>query len=336
MTLTQTATITKRAIVLTVILIVMTASAKIGYQIWYQHYLSTLPKAEDRPDQRFGTLPNISFPPNNVSSSNYTYTLDTQTGDFPKLPSSGKVYFIPQAGLSLLAPEKSKALATKLGFTQGPEILSPTSYQFSDGNSGTLLIDLPTANFKYQRNVASPSADLVFQGDQQSIANDFKDYLASVGLLPSDLHDGSSQATFNQNNPSRSNMAEISLLPTPIDELPIVTPTNKGLVKVKAYAHDKQNVAESSYASVEYTYWPIDTSTVSTYPLKTPTTALNELKSGVGYVIVESLSPQVSITDVYLAYYESSDYTPYLQPMYVFEGQHFKAIVPAVNTTSAK
>ncbi len=333
MTLTQTAVITKRAIVITVALIFLAASAKIGYQIWYQYYLSTLPKTEDRPEQKFGSLPDLNFPPSSVSSSNYSYTLDTATGDYPDLPKIGKVYFIPQAGLSLLAPEKSKELATKLKFTQGPQILSPTSYQFTDDKNGILLIDLPTANFKYQRNEASPSAELFFANNEEFILADFKSYLERVDLLPTDLKEGTTQIKFNQNNPARSNELNISLLPTPIEEVPIVTPTNQGLVKLKAYAVDSQSNAENGYATLEYTYWPVDLSTVSTYPLKSPADAFNDLKSGKGFVVKESVNPQVSVTDIYLGYYESSDYAPYLQPVYVFEGQEFKAYVPAVMVT---
>ena len=83
---------------------------------------------------------------------------------------------------------------------------------------------------------------------------------------------------------------------------------------------------------MQFINFPIDTTTYATYPIKTAETAYNDLKTGKGIVILQPPKAQVSISSVYLGYFISDKYTPYLQPIYIFEGQNFVAYVPAISS----
>jgi hypothetical protein len=331
MTLTQVAIITKRGVVIFIALIFLSIAGAIGYRVWYDYYTSTLPPVEEKPDLKFGVLPKIIFPKAIVSSSNYSYSIDTETGTFPQMPKIIKVYFIPRANIvSLLAPDESQKLANEFGFTSGREVISPTDYRYFDSSGNTFLIDLTTGNFNYQKNIATASAkpDKSF-GDQQIIAQNFKDFLKSKGELNDDLAAGKTKVVYNKPLPANASSATVSIWPSNFDGLEIITPSNnKALVNATVNNTDKE---ADRYSTVNYIYWQIDKNTFATYPLQTTENAFAKLQSGLGYVVQESANAKVSLTKVTLAYFESEEYSPYLQPVYIFEGPGFIALIPAID-----
>src|SRR5207249_3769237 len=121
-----------------------------GYKIWYANYLASLPKQEEKPDTKFGVLPPPNFPPTTVTSSNYSYSIDTTTGGFPKFDKIIKVFFLPKAGTTLLASDNAISLAGKFGFINPPQILSDINYLFLDSDR-RFEIQLDTGNFKLTR-----------------------------------------------------------------------------------------------------------------------------------------------------------------------------------------
>lgn len=331
MNLTQTATFTKRAILLSIIVVILGIVVSVGYKIWYRYYLSTLPPIEEKADEKFGKLPQILLPKSVVKSSNFSYLLDTTTGGFPQMPKVIKVYFIPQAGVSLLAPAKSKDLAIRLGFNSEAQSLSEYSHQFSDGSGGSLTVELTTGNFNLLKRVATDSATLDSSlPDQVQIIAQFRDYLQSKNLLSAELKDGRSKVIYDNPDFSQAKGAIVSIWPQDFDEKPIVTSNfNQALIKASITIDTDE---ANKFKEVRYIYWPIDKTTYSTYPIINASDAFEDLKGGKGYISLEPNQPQVSITSVYLAYYQSEQYTPYLQPVYIFEGPNFAALVPAIHS----
>lgn len=321
MTLTETAIITKRSLLTIVILMVLGLASFFGYQYYYYYYyLPSQPVVEEQPELKFGLLPKLEFQEVSVSSSNFTYTIDTKTGNVPEdLPKLIKVYFIPLQGTTLLAPDRARDLAKGLKFNIGPDLISATKYRFTNNEKGELLIDLNSGNFNYQMEVATASASPDLP-DQTQIASNFKKYLTNLGLLKDQLVNGrikvSDDRTF------------ISLWQENIDDIQIVTPSFKeGLIRATV---GKSFDETQKFPSLDYTYWQIDKNNSSTYPLKNAKTALDELKSGLGNIVVEPKKGQISITDIYLAYYLPEKYTRYLQPIFVFQGDNFVAYVSAI------
>ena len=121
----------------------------------------------------------------------------------------------------------------------------------------------------------------------------------------------------------------ITLWPSDIDSKPIVTPNFKRSLVYASLSTQPADKIEN-FIQINFTFWPVDITSFATYPVKTPEEALNDLKNGKGIVIVEPSTPRASISDIYLAYYQSEIYTPYLQPIYVFEGPEFVGFIAAI------
>lgn len=299
-------------------------------------YKASLPRpveAPPAPTFKFGTLPKPIFPQSITQTQNYTFTLDTDTGNLPKnIPTIAKVYVVPQLGATFLAADRVKQLAEKFGFTIGPEILTSSTHRFSDPTGGVMTINLETGNFYFERAEAYPSAETqnLIIDDQTKIAQEFKSFLSSKGLLKKDLQNGRAQVKYNTLTQKESSHASISMWPNKLDELEIVTPKfYAGLVNADLSKFGKD---EEKYIQLNYVYWEPDQTNFSTYAIKSPQTAFEELKNNQGVIVADAKNPAVSITSVRLAYYEPEEYPTYLQPIYVFEGPDFIAYVPAITS----
>ena len=333
MTLTQTATFARRFILGFLIFSVLGTISYIGYRIWYTNYLASLPPIEEKPDTKFGILPQLELPKSKASSGNFTYTLDTATGALPDFGKLIKVYFMPKASATFLSAEKGKTLAEKFNFDTSPQILTQTKHRFQIENR-ILTVELDTGNFVYQTD-ATPSGQTL--DDDNKLTQDFKDFLSQLGVLNSDLQsdkikikllrfDGSKFIPASGRN--EASAAQIFLWPKDLDKIPIIfSDINKSLVQAEIIGSARKL---ENYRSINFTFWPVDTTTFATYPLKPPSLAFEELKGGEATLVTELGSQNVSITSVYIAYFQSENYTPYLQPVYVFEGPGFTAYVSAL------
>lgn len=335
MTLTQTAAITKRALLGFFALIFISVTAFLGYQI-YRIYFYRPPVKIILPETSFGALPKIQFPEATSSAKVYDFHLDTETGNLPgNFPKIVKVFFVPQLGTTLLAPQKIQQLSTDLGFPNGPDITDQTQYHFTDNNGGKLTVDLNSGNFSYDRP-ATDSALLITlpMANQDQIATDFKNYLSIKGLLKQSLVKVRSSITYNGSILTNSTQADITIWPEDLEGLPIVTPNpKKGLITATVTKAPQENY---KYTKMNYTFWAPDPQNASTYPVKTVTQAFEDLKNDSGYISIPPDKNPVSITNVYLAYLETPDYSPYIQPVYVFEGPLFSAYVPAITSQYTK
>ena len=341
MTLSQTAVLVKKIITISLIMLFLGTSSFIGYKLWHAYYIAHLPPVVEKPDTKFGLLPIPDFPTSSVSSSNYSYSLDTSTGSLPKIGVDPgfdkiiKVYFITKSFSTLLSPEKSQNLAAKFNINTNPQILSDTKYQFTD-QSKTLTVDLDTGNFLYRKEATVSGKETL--NDDDKLVSGFEKTLDSLGIPISDLTKGRTKITLLKSNGNtlvptnlraEAQAAQISLWPQNIDQKSIFTSDfNKALVNATIV---KSATDLADYISIQFTDYPIDTTTFATYPLKSPEVAYADLKSGKGVVVLEPTKPQVSVSSVYLGYYLSDNYNPYLEPIYVFEGQDFVAYVPAVS-----
>lgn len=335
MTLTEAAAFTKKGLVISAVTLFIALATWGIWRYYYNYiYLPSLPPIVEKPTLAFGPLPKIKFPESQVASTNFSYTLDTETGALPeKLPELFKVYSVAQLATDLLALDRAKSLAGVLGFNKNPQALSATQYKFiDDKNGGELIVDLDTGNFKFRRNVALSSGDN-FERIEDFInenkqSQDFKSFLSSRNLLKEQLQKGRALVSYNNPVKKDSSLVSINLWQGDINETPIVTPKFKeALIKVVG---TNNRDTDKKYILMDYIFWPIDLNNFGTYPIKTIEEAFEELKGGEGFVAVEPRTANASITKVYLAYYLSEEYSNYLQPVYVLEGPEFAGIVPAI------
>lgn len=337
MTLTEASALTKKGLIVSAITIFIALTT---WGIWHYYYnyiyLPSLPPVVEKPTLAFGPLPKLKFPDPTVASSNFSYSLDTETGALPeKLPELFKVYSVAQLATDLLALDRAKGLAGELDFNKNPEAISATQYKFiDDKNGGELIVDLDTGNFKFARNTATGSAEK-FERIEDFISENkqsqgFKGFLSGRELLKEQLKNGRTLVEYNNPVKKDSTLVTISLWQDNIDDIPIVTPKFKeGLIKTIA---TKNRDAEEKYILMDYIFWPVDLNNFGTYPIKTAEEAFQELKNGDGFIALEPRSGNVSIIKVYLAYYLSEEYSNYLQPVFVFEGPNFAALVSALKS----
>lgn len=326
MTLTQTAILTKQVVIFSAIALVLAITGFIGYSIWHAYYLAHLPVIEEKPDIKFGLLPKPNFPKSDVSSSNFSYSLDTITGGLPKIGVDAgfekfvKVYFVTQSVTTLLSSDRSQALAEKFKFSSPPEILSEIKYKFKDSEKN-LVVNLDTGNFSYTKEAtlsAKSSLD-----DDNKLVSDFKQTLSFLEALKEDIQNGRSKVIRSENQ-----TAQISLWPSPIDKKSIFT-ANFNISPITAVVTGSADNLEN-YRTLNFTYYPIDSSTYATYPLKNPETAFEDFKLGKGIILEAPINPMISVTSASLGYYLSDDYKPYLLPIYVFEGPGFIGYADAI------
>lgn len=325
MTLSQTATLTKQIITISIFALIVGTLGFIGYKVWYAYYLANLPRVEEKPDTKFGLLPLLNFAKAEVSSSNFSYSIDTVTGGLPKVGIDPgfekliKVYFVTKSIASLLSYEKSQILAEKFGITTTPKILSETNYLYASENK-TLNVDLDSGNFTYKNEATISGREL---DGENKLVSDFNNMLNYLGVMKQDLNSGRNKIILLE-----TGIAQISLWPASLDNKPIVTPQfNISLINAQ-FIKSTNNL--ENYLWLNFTYYPIDALTFATYPIKSTDQALEDLKSGKGVVVIVPEKPNVSITSVYLAYFLAENYSPYLLPVFVFEGPQFAAYVTAI------
>src|SRR3989344_3644186 len=331
MTLTETAAFTKKAFVFIFVFFIILIISVFSVRAYLASEKAKIKPAEEKADLKYGLLPKPSLEKSLADSSGYNYTLNTEDGKLPtEFPKLINIYFIPKLGTTLLAGDRAKLLAKNFKFDQGPNILSPTKYQFTDSGNGEITIDLDTSNFKYTREAslsAEETPNLI--ADQPTMSQQFRDFLKRTDLLKTQLTSGRVYIEYETGSQNTSNTAVITLWQNDVDKLPIVTSNFKeGLIRTIA---NKSINEDNRYEFFDYNYWDIDSTNFATYPVKDINLAFEELKKGQSSVVIEPVSPNISIVKVYLAYLLSKKYTPYLQPVYVFEGenQSFAAIVSA-------
>ncbi len=335
MNLTQVAIFTHQFIIFFFAALVIGIISFVGYRIWYANYLASLPPIEIKPDVSWGVLPAPEFSTiTNVSPTNFSYSVDTVTGNLPVVEKITKVFFMPKAVATLLSADRSRTIADKLKLTGEPEIISPTLYRYTD-QVRQLTVDLDSGNFKYAIASVPPTIEPI-EGSEAVLIQGFRNLLSSMNILTTELQNSPAKVTYLRYEgeelvPASINdaqAAEIAIWPQSVEEKSVVTtPFNQALIKalVVRSAKDPEN-----YLSISFTFWPIDTSSFATYPVKTADQALADLKAGQGVVSIAPSNPNISLTSVYLSYFQSEGYTPYLQPIFVFEGPGFVAYVPAI------
>lgn len=329
MTLSQASVFTRKAIIIIFALIILGLILKILFNIGYSIYIHCcVPPKQILPDYKFGTaLSGPTFPQSPASTSDYSYAIDTVTGNLPKdTPKVMRIYFVPPSSITLLSADRAKTLAQNLGFPNGPQKISDSVEQFTDNNGGTITINIANDNFSYQRIPKGTSTGAVPNPDDT--VKLFRQYISNHNLNQEDINNGRTNVVYDGPTINESNTVNVSVWPEDIDKFKIVTPDfSNSLIKATL---GKAGAETDRFLKFNYYYWSVDTTTFALYPIKTADEAFTDLKSGKGYISQKPDSNQVSITIVDLGYYESTDPSSYLLPVYIFQGPKFTALVQAI------
>lgn len=305
-------------------------------------YLKVFPPAPPPPTVKFGKLTKIPFPTNNVASK-FTYTLETPEGGLPtNIPNQEKVYFMPKISANLLALDAAKEKAKALNFTSDAEQISDIIYKFKNPDFPVVLeMNIITGTFSISYDLSADRTPIEIKPPVAEVAaSEFRSTLSSANVLPDDLT-GTTTHNFlklsggnlvNALSLSESDMVKINLFRKNYGDLPSVTgnPTEANVWALIGGAQNK----DQQIIAAEYHYHPVDETQFSTYPIKTPAEAFNELQTGKPFIAdagVNKDGVNLKIRRVYLAYFDPEEETDFYQPIYVFEGDNgFTAYVPAV------
>lgn len=302
------------------------------------------------PEQAFGELPEIFF--EQEASAAINYQVNTVTGELPtNLPTRMLVYKLKQPKPDLLALQNARSIVSFAGFKDGETKISSSIYQWTNPSiNSAIKFDINNKNFEINSNLASNQSIIANATipDEARMKDYAGDYLRSLGVDLENLsftensiryYNFTNNTLVESDNPFTAKVVRLSLYNNNIEndlgnfsfvysnpEFPLVTllvtfPSSARMVVLGGEAYNK-----------------ILDEIPSDYPIKSPTTALEELKNGRGYFSNPNNLNTIEITEVYLAYYLDKNTTEYAQPVYVFEGPNSKAYIPAVQfaTVSAE
>ncbi|PJE69117.1 hypothetical protein COU96_01455 [Candidatus Shapirobacteria bacterium CG10_big_fil_rev_8_21_14_0_10_38_14] len=343
--LTQTSFYVRRGLkisgILLVAFLITRAAFKISSQLWKKAH----PEPPPPPTVTFGKLPKLIFPNQLADLPKISYKLETIQGSLPSLPDVGKVYFMPKKGPNLLALDRAKQQARKMGFRNEPETVSETTYRWtSQGEPATVMeMDINYGNFHLKYDYNNDPEILVDKNlpTNQQAAQEAKTFLVNNGFLTDDLNQGTAEFEYLCFEPpnlnpvlsfSEASFVQANLFRADLDELKILPPNPK---KANiSFLFSGSRTPGKRILEINYTYFPIEKETFATYPLKSTNQAWSELQADKGYIayLGQNQNGQVTIRKVYLAFYDSFEPQHYLQPIFVFEGdRNFFAYVPAID-----
>lgn len=300
---------------------------------------AVFPTPPPKPTVLFGKLEAQVFP-KNATDQVLTYSINTLSGDLPRLLDQAKVFTIQTFTPDLLGLSRAKKMAGQAGYTKEPNKLSETLFEWTDPNnpeiSRKLTMDTINYNFNITSNYTSNNSFTSGQGlpNQDSAISDAQDLLTSLNSLPEDIDQTKTQANLLSlknglltaaTSVSNAQLIKVVFYQKGLDNIPVYYENpNSSNINVLVGSNDK--ILEANYIHQAVT------NNFSTYPLKTTQQAFANLKQGKGYIaFYNGTSANIAINNVFLAYYIGSQTQKYLMPIIVFTGDNnFYAYVPAV------
>jgi hypothetical protein len=247
-----------------------------------------------------------------------------------------------------LALDQDTVTAGDLGFNSKPSEVKYGVYEFkNDSLNQTLTMNVLDGSF----NLKYPyeSDQLLLNPEKMPTKEEAitiaKGYLSGANKYPTDLSEGEKKVSYwkisfdglkSVSSLSEANIIRVDFFRTNIaDNLKIVSgDVNSASVSVLVTGSQLEG---KKIVEVNYKYTQIDREIFSTYPIKTPEQAWTDLNAGNYWPASDVETKDVTIRQMYLAYFEPISLTNYLQPIYVFEGDgNFVGYVSAVTEKYTK
>lgn len=350
MDLTALSQTTRKAIILIGLGIIALIIIRIAFTVVVAIIHNITPQAPPTANQIFGSLPAIKFNQPTLSSSKFTFNLETVDSKPPKMPTVATVYQLRTPPTLFLSLDAAKKRAAQFGFNQEPTAQSSNIYQWIDSDllGYTFTLDVVTGDFHLQSDSSQSTflSGTKLKFDDTEAVNQARTYLKNHAALTPLFEKGETQVKFlsitkanttEVSAPSSANAFRVDLFPVNIDEKYVVlnqTPTI-GIISITMINEMDGGLQpfEINYKQLE-----IDTESKGTYNIIPSDTAWSELNSGEGTVIKSPTgSGQISISNISLGYFVEEK-SKYLKPVYIFEGvsgpdkneTDFTAVLPAI------
>lgn len=292
------------------------------------------------PTVSFGKLPSIVFP-SNVSDKNFNYSLNTVTGTLPTFQDRINVYKMVPISPDLLALKKAISKVSSVEFTNPELPVSAKVYQWNDNGplNRSLTMDIFSTDFALSSTFIS---DPIVQSainlpDETTAINTAQSFLSTMSSFPDDIDSTKTKTLLFsiKNNTlttatsvSNAQVIEVDFFQKDIDKLPIYYPkaVSSTMNVLVVGGKDQPQVAQ-----INFSHQTVSNQS-ATYPIKTAQDAYSLLRQGQGYIASYfGSSTDISIKNVFLAYYIGDKKQDYLFPIAVFEGDNgFFAYVPII------
>ena len=289
----------------------------------------------------FGKLTYPDFP-KNTNDKEFEYSINTVTGDLPQITDIVKVNKIERPLPDLLGLKNAGEKVSKAKFDKGPTKITDTVYDWvsEEGLKKTIRVNILNKNFSISSNPYSDQSILsaVNLPNEKGAIEAAKSLLESMRYPTDDLDidNAKTKLFYIDNNTfkeatsiSTAQAIQVNFYQKPIDEIPIIykNPNQSNINFLVAGGEYKPQIIGANYI-----YQNI-TEEASTYPIKTAKQAYEDLVNGKAFIASNpGNDTNISITNVYLAYYLSDDEKQsYTMPVIVFQGnENFFAYVNAI------
>lgn len=320
-----------------IVVVVIVLILRIIFFVKDVFYPSPPPEAE----VAFGKLQLQTLPTN--ENQNFTYSVNTLTGNLPALNNQLKVYRIKQFQPDLLAVNKFQDKITNVGFERGFTTISDKVFEWKtnpnyQGIEKRIRFNVLNNNFTIT-SLYTQNEDIL-AGKNLPTTNraidTATDFLGDIGVISDDIDlEKTKTNLFSIQNGSltqstslsNSQIIEVNFFQKDIDKLPIFyeKPNSSNISILIAGGNFQGQIVGANFV-----YQPVSDES-STYPLKSVDSAYEQLKSGQAYIASYfGTSTNISITNVFLAYYIGTQAQDFLMPIFVFEGNEgFFAYVTA-------
>jgi hypothetical protein len=321
-------------------------------------YRAIFPSTPTTPSASFGTISSPNLTASKVNLTKTVFNVELPEGSLPETPTELAVYPIPKPAGTLSSLDQAIDQVRPVGFRDPPKKQSEVNYLWKDSKkpAKSIKLNIATGDFVYKYDhLKDPS---ILEGkfkltDLEAIKQARK-FLQKLNSFPDDLDNDLAEINFYKlknkkrtmvTSFSEANTVEVLFFRTPIeDKYKMVQPTpNTSHVKVVL----GPNLGlERGVVEAEYAYWTIDLDNPSAYPLKSSQSAWSEFQEGKASFVKGKVASydEIFLADVYLAYYETKTYQPFLQPIFVFTGSgttkgkliEFEAYLPAISNEYIK
>lgn len=297
------------------------------------------PTPPPKPTVGFNKLPAQFFP--NGIEDDFTFEIDTVSGDLPVFPDKLKVYKMDKPAPDLSAIERATEKLKGMGFRNDPEQLSDRVFRWKDDGPPERIVTLNVDNNEFNLNSSYLTNPEVISGLRLPKEDDAKktgeSLLNSMNLLSEDIDLEKTKtqllrlkngAILNATSLSNANVINVYFYNKEKDGLPFTYPQGSfsSMSVTVASGESGSQIIDARFFNQKI----LDE--FHTYPIINSTQALEVLKKGNGYIpSYDGIDKKIKIKKVYLAYYSEGREQEFLMPVAVFEGtNNFFGIVPII------
>ncbi|HVT01019.1 MAG TPA: hypothetical protein VHE53_02155, partial [Patescibacteria group bacterium] len=282
-------------------------------------------------------LPPADFPKN--TTGNPSYTINTLTGELPTdFKDRVKVYKVVRETPSLVALDSVREKLKSLGYDQNETKVNDSVYQWNNSNGDTIQYDIFTNNFKIYSNFLNETPPNSIRGVTASKAGAYQTaqtFLDALSEDTSDIDPDKATITFlkidngqlvQADSQNDAQFARLDLFQKDVDGKQIYYSdlTNSPMYFIYRNEGDIPRIVDASFS-----HFVPNTNDSSTYPLKTPNQAFEDLKKGNALIFNPTGAKHVDITDVDQGYFLGTNNQQYLLPIIIFKGKDFTGFVAA-------